>query len=101
MKRRRSKGRSARSAGGQALQGTLNDFFVQQALLDRTAEEGDARLKTFFYGKTLENFDQLQGKAQETFDRMSRIALASFNSMVASGKSVFEAITASGPPSIT
>lgn len=35
---------------------TLREFFVQQAVLYHTAQEGDARLRTFFYGDTLNLF---------------------------------------------
>ncbi len=72
--------------------GTINDYFVQQAQLYRTAQEGDPRLKTFFMGDTLTKFDDLTTSAQAAFDRLSRTALASFNAIIANGHSAAEAI---------
>ena len=79
-----------RHAQEEGFQGTLEDFYLQQAAFYKTLEEGDRRLKTYFYSTSADAYDAFIADTQEKFERLTRQTLQAFNAGIAGGKTEME-----------
>lgn len=58
-------GKGYGEALAEGFNGTKGEFFAQQLEFYDTLEEGDKRLKTFFYGSTIDAFEKIRAAGQE------------------------------------